>query len=218
MGAPSSSFFLLGCLGFHSSRPGRSCLRTLQDPGAGNPQWHHSQVFPDCSDNISTASKAPPPPVSGHLCVSFPARHSDLGIAFSSMFSPQLVQGWNGMTFLSCFKELPIWNSQYGGHKDFLLVSTKASQGLCSQIRKENYLKLGWGNFPLGTTSPIMWESIPLCGILPGFFVPNFKKTHKHTHWLARASQWAYEFTLFWSRKYITLIWEIHRHTQTIPK
>jgi hypothetical protein len=67
------------------------------------------------------------------------------------------------MTFLSCSKELPTWNLHFGDQEVFLVVSTKTPQGLCTSISKENSLYIGWGNFPPRTTSPIMWEVIPLC-------------------------------------------------------
>jgi hypothetical protein len=81
-GPPPSSFFLLGWPGCHSNRPGRSCLSTLQVPRARIPQWPHTQAFHDCSDHLSTASTAPPPPVSRHLCGRLLTRASQLGIPF----------------------------------------------------------------------------------------------------------------------------------------
>jgi hypothetical protein len=44
------------------------------------------------------------------------------------------------------------------------MVSTKTSQAHCHSMYQENSINIGWGNFPLRTTSPIMWEGIPLCG------------------------------------------------------
>jgi hypothetical protein len=161
----SSRFFLLGWLGCHSNRPGRSCLRTLQVPRVKSPLWHNNQVFPGWLDSVSTTSKALPSPGSSHSCCSFLEKRKKRkkGSLFSYRFPPLLVQGSNGMTFLSCSKELPIWNSHFGGQELFLAVCTKTPQGLCSSISQENSLYSAWGNFPPRTTSPIMWENVPLC-------------------------------------------------------
>jgi hypothetical protein len=115
IGEPSSSFFLPGWLCCHSNRSGRSCLRTLQVPEIVSPLWHHRQVCPVWSDQISTPSMVPLPPVSSHLCGSFLARSSGLGIAFFLHVPSSVIQSWTGMTFLSCSKELPIWNPHFGG-------------------------------------------------------------------------------------------------------
>jgi hypothetical protein len=66
------------------------------------------------------------------------------------------------MTFLSCSKELPIWNLHFGGQEVFLAVRTKIPQGLCHSITQENSLYIARGNFLPGTISPIMWEDILL--------------------------------------------------------
>jgi hypothetical protein len=47
------------------------------------------------------------------------------------------------MTFLSCSKELPIWNPHFGGQEVFLVVSTKTPLGLFSSISQENSLYIG---------------------------------------------------------------------------
>jgi hypothetical protein len=62
------------------------------------------------------------------------------------------------MTFMSCSKDLPIWNPQFGGLEEFLMVSIKTPQALCSSISLENFINFGCGNFPLKTTAPILWE------------------------------------------------------------
>jgi hypothetical protein len=53
--------------GYHSSRPGRSCLWTLPVPGDVGPLWQHNQVFSDWSDCVSTPPKAPAPPHTRHF-------------------------------------------------------------------------------------------------------------------------------------------------------
>jgi hypothetical protein len=74
-------------------------------------------------------------------------------------------------------------------------VSTKTPQGLCSSISQENSLYIEWGNFPPRTTSPIMWEDIPLCeekystlttrGLCfqASVFLTSSKHANAHTGW-----------------------------------
>jgi hypothetical protein len=47
------------------------------------------------------------------------------------------------MTFLSCSKELPIWNLHFGDQEVFLVVSTKTPQAFAVYISKENSLYIG---------------------------------------------------------------------------
>jgi hypothetical protein len=142
-GTPSSRFFLLHWLGCHSNRPGTCCLRTIQVPVAVSQLWHHNQVIPDWSDCVSMPSKELPiqsPTTS--VAVSWQDLQI-LGLLFSSMFPCQLVQGWTGMTFLSCSKELPIWNPQCRRQEEFLMVSTIKPQAHCSSISQENSMNIG---------------------------------------------------------------------------
>jgi hypothetical protein len=128
--APTSSFFLLRWLRYHSNRPGRSCLRNVYVPGALIPLWHHNQVCPDWSDHVSTASTAPLPPVSSHLCGSFLARTSDLGIAclLHVPSSDHSRFNWHDTSVL--FQSTPIWTPHCGGQEGFHLVSTQTPQAL----------------------------------------------------------------------------------------
>jgi hypothetical protein len=103
------------------------------------------------------------------------------------------------MTFLSSSKELPIWNPQCGGLKEFLVMSIKTPQVLCSCISQENSINIGLGHFPFRNISPIMGRAFPYEDqnirhrekwvVIPGFCVPDFNKPHKGTNWLARASK-----------------------------
>jgi hypothetical protein len=84
------------------------------------------------------------------------------------------------------------------------------------QLSSQNYISHHVGGYCLMWTQNVpQWEQGV---VIPGFCVPNFNKTRKHTHWLARASKWPHEFTSCQQRNYINLIWEIHRHTQAIAK
>jgi hypothetical protein len=46
------------------------------------------------------------------------------------------------MTFLSCSKELPICNPQFGGQEEFLMVSTKAPEALYNKLERKTPLTL----------------------------------------------------------------------------
>jgi hypothetical protein len=84
------------------------------------------------------------------------------------------------------------------------------------QLSSQNYISHHVGGYCLMWTQNVpQWEQGV---VIPGFCVPNFNKTCKHTQCLVRTSKWPHEFTSCWQRNYFTLIWEIHRHTQSIAK
>jgi hypothetical protein len=118
------------------------------------------------------------------------------GLCFSSMFPCQLVQGWTGMTFLSCSK-----NSQSGTHsvedrKSFSWWVQNFNLIAVPSVRKTP--------LTLDEATSISEQHLPSCGrVFPyvdpkyttlgkrgcflGFCVPYFNKPLKRTHWLARA-------------------------------
>jgi hypothetical protein len=78
-------------------------------------------------------------------------------------------------------------------------VSTKTPQALCIAIGQEGQKTLN-EEISLPELHLPSMVHIPLCGckiqhagnqgvVIPGFCFPNFIKTHKFSHWLARASK-----------------------------
>jgi hypothetical protein len=53
------------------------------------------------------------------------------GLLFSSMFPPQSFKALNSHDISVLFQRTTFWNPQFGGHEDFLMVSTKTPQALC---------------------------------------------------------------------------------------
>jgi hypothetical protein len=100
---PASSIVWLGC---HSHRTGRSCLWTLLVPGDVGPVWHHNQVFSDCSDCVSTPTKATPPPHTSYFCAC--NRQCLLMMAHLLQFPSSPFQCSTQMTIISCSMQLPI--------------------------------------------------------------------------------------------------------------
>jgi hypothetical protein len=46
------------------------------------------------------------------------------------------------MTFLSCSKELPVWDPLFGGHEDFLMVGTKSLHAIAIKSARKTPLNL----------------------------------------------------------------------------
>jgi hypothetical protein len=108
---------------------------------------------------------------------------------FSSMFGPQLIQGWTGMIFLSCSKDLPIWNTQFGGQegfswhvqkhlKPFAVKSARKTpltwmRPLPSQYYISHHV---WGYSLVWTQNVTQWEP----GLL--FHASEFLTSTKHTN------------------------------------
>jgi hypothetical protein len=67
------------------------------------------------------------------------------------------------MTFLSCSKELPIWNLHFGGQECFWWLVQKHLKAFAVPSERKTTPTLDEAFFPPRTTSPIMWEVIPLC-------------------------------------------------------
>jgi hypothetical protein len=127
-GALSSSFFLFGWLGCHSNRLGKLPQDSPSSRGSEptvTPQPSLSWLLRPRKHSFYGPSPSSLQPL---VAVSW----QELLIVFLLYVPSSVVQGWTGMTFLSCSKDLPTWNPQFGGHEDFLVVSTKIPPALCS--------------------------------------------------------------------------------------
>jgi hypothetical protein len=170
---------------------------------------------------LSTASTAPPPPVSRHLCGRLLARASELGIAFLLHVPFSAHSRLKRHDIPLMFQRTPnleptIWRRgrlSRGEYKNtssplhFIQPGTLPTPSM-GHLNSLNYISHQVGE-------EAKCHSVRSRACFPGFCVPNLNKTRKHTHWLPGASRGPHEFTSSRHRNSFTFISGIYVHTHS---